>query len=228
MTPTLKPLVATLGLLALFSGNLHAQAATTALTGWTVLGDVASNGTTLSLTTAFLDGGASGDAPANLSGESAVGIDLLEAAAGVPVYGLDLSDTQAGTEGSLASQSFTVLAGQTLSVDWSFATLETGMQSPVIEDRAFVVIDGVVTTLATYSAPGAGTQSFSRTFAQGGSVALAFGVIDTDDYLAVSALTIGNLQLAPVTAVPEPVTSVLLLAGLGVIGTVARRRHRSA
>src|SRR6266568_723370 len=164
--------IGALGLLALSGNAAYAQAATDSLAGWSVDGDVVSQSGAITLTTAYLDGG--GDQPANLSGNSAVDIGTLESAAGVPLYGLDLSAEEYGTEGSLIGQSFAATAGQTLSFDWSFSTLET-----MFQDRAFVVIDGQVITLATVSAPGAATQSFSYTFAQSGTSTLSFGVIDT-------------------------------------------------
>jgi len=212
--------VAALGLAALFGNAAHAQATTDSLAGWSVVdGDVISQAGAITLTTAYLDGDGDGDQAFNLSGNSAVDIGTLEAAAAVPVYGLDLSPTEYGTEGSLVAQSFAAMAGDTLSFDWSFSTLET-----LFEDRAFVVIDGQVFTLATLSASGAATQSFSYTFAQAGTASLAFGVIDTVDYLGVSSLSVSNLQL--VSAVPEPATTALMLAGLALVGGVTTRSRR--
>jgi len=209
--------ISALGLLALSGHAAYAQATTDSLAGWGVYGDVVSQPGAITLTTAYLDGDS--DQSANLSGNSAVDIGTLESAASVPLYGLDLSAEQYGTEGSLIGQSFAATAGQTLSFDWSFSTLET-----LFQDRAFVVIDGQVITLATASAPGAATQSFSYTFAQSGISTLSFGVIDTVDYLGVSSLSVSNLQL--VGAVPEPATTLMMLAGLALVGGVTARSRR--
>ncbi|HEY9065471.1 MAG TPA: PEP-CTERM sorting domain-containing protein [Burkholderiaceae bacterium] len=207
---------ASLTALALTAGHASAQATTDSLAGWNVQGDVVAQGGTITLTTAYLDG--AGDQPSNLSGDSAVDIGTLEAAAGVAPFALDLSPEEYGTEGSLVGQSFAAAVGQTLSFDWSFGTLET-----LFQDHAFAVINGQVFTLATAGAPGSATQSFSYTFAQSGTATLAFGVIDTVDYLGVSSLNIGNLQL--ITPVPEPSTYAMLLAGLSWVGFVTQRRR---
>ncbi len=208
-----------LGLLTLAGNSAHAHATTDNLGGWSVVGDVISQAGAITLTTAFTDADPAGDQPFNLSGTGAALIGDLETAAGVAAYRLDLSPAEYGTEGSLAAQTFAAVAGQTLSFAWSFGTLET-----LFQDRAFVVIDGVITTLATRGAPGAASQTFSHTFGQTGNARLAFGVIDTSDVVGVSSLTVGNLRLT-VAAVPEPAASALLLAGLGVLGVVARRRR---
>jgi len=209
--------ISALGLLALSGHAAHAQATTDSLVGWSVYGDVVSQTGAITLTTAYLDGDS--DQAANLSGNSAVDIGTLESAAGVPLYGLDLSTEEYGTEGSLIGQSFAATAEQTLSFDWTFSTLET-----LFQDRAFVVIDGQVITLATASAPGAATQSFSYTFAQSGISSLSFGVIDTVDVVGVSSLSVSNLQL--VGAVPEPATTAMMLAGLALVGGVTARSRR--
>lgn len=202
--------------LALLAGSASAQAGTGSLAGWTALGDVVTQAGAIVLTTAYAEVG-DPDQPFNLSGTSAADIALVEAAAGVPAYGLDLPEPEYGREGSLVSQSFAVAAGDTLAFTWAFGTQET-----VFQDRAFAVINGQVLTLATAGAPGSATQRFEYSFAGAGTATLALGVIDTGDYLGVSALTVSNLS---VTAVPEPASLALWLAGLGLVASVARRRR---
>lgn len=192
--------------LALLLCTTLAQAQT--LGNWTNVGDVLVGSGSTKLSTAY----DASDAPGPLSGTGAADIAVLESQAGVGLYGLDLSESEYGTEGSLIQQSFSVLAGQTLSFDWSFATLETEFQ-----DRAFVAFNGQVSTLTT--ATGASSGHFSQVFAAAGTVSLAIGVIDTVDYLGTSTLTLSNVTLSPV---PEPASIALMLGGLGVLAL--RRR----
>jgi hypothetical protein len=175
-------------------------------------GDVLDTGATLTLTSAYLDGAE--DQPFNVSGQSASDIGLVEIEAGVPAYALDLSSSEYGTEGSLASLQLDVAAHQTISFRWTFTTQES-----LFEDHAFAVIGGQVFTLATRTQPGGALQSFSHTFDLPGAYTLSVGVIDTVDVLGVSRLTVQDLQ---VSSVPEPAIGWLALAG----GLVLRRKLR--
>jgi hypothetical protein len=192
-----------------------ALASPPARAAWQTVGDALVDADVVALTTAYAVAG-DPDAPFNLSGTSAVGIAAVEAAAGLAPYALDLSEDETGTEGSVAWQSFAVLAGDTLSFDWRFTTAETDF-----EDHAFLVLDGQLTTLATRSAPGAGVQRFSHVFDSAGLATLAVGVIDTVDVLGVSTLSVANLQITPI---PEPATALLWAAGLGALAAWRRRQ----
>ena len=200
--------------LMLAAGGAQAQANTGSLNGWDALGDVISQSGAITLTSAYLDG--DGDELHNVSGMSAHDVASLETAAGVAPYALDLSASEYATEGSIATQSFAVAAGQTLTFQWSFATHED-----VYQDHAFAVLGGQVFTLATAGQPGAGWQTFSHTFASAGTVQFGIGVVDTVDVLGVSSLSVTNLA---VSAVPEPQTALLMLAGVLAVGAVKRRR----
>ena len=55
-----------------------------------------------------------------------------------------------------------------------------------------------------------------------GSATLTFSALGLSDMIG------GSIDNVSVTAVPEPETAALLLAGLLVVGTAARRRGRAA
>lgn len=215
MTSKTRQLIAA-ATLALLAGGASAQADTGSLSGWTVLGDVVAQAGALVLTTAYAEPG-DPDQPFNLSGTSAADIALVEAAGGLPAFALDLPEPEYGREGSLVTQSFAVAAGDTLRYSFTFSTLEDAF-----EDHAFMVLNGQVMTLATRSFPGLPQATHEYTFAGAGVATLSFGVVDTGDVLGVSTLSISGLS---VTAVPEPATLALWLAGLGLLGATARRRR---
>lgn len=199
----------TVSALALALASLGAQAA------WNTAGDVLEGAGFLTLTSAYTAPG-DPDAPFNVSGTPAAEIGVLEAALGLPAYALDLPGDEYGTEGSVAWQSFAVGAGSTLSFQWSFETREADF-----EDRAFVVVDGSVLTLATRTQGGT-SGAFSQVFTQAGTVTLGLGVIDTVDYLGVSTLQVSGLTVTPV---PEPGTVALWLAGITGLGFMRRARR---
>lgn len=195
----------TLTALALTAGAAHAD--------WSTTGDVLVDGSAVTLTTAWWAPG-DPDTPFNLSGQSAVDVAAVEAAAGVQAYALDLGE-DAATEGSVAWQSLSVAAGDTLHFDWVFSSVDGEMA-----DHAFAALDGQVFTLATGPADSAG--AFSHVFDRAATVSFAIGVVDMVDVLGVSTLGVSGLTLTP--AVPEPGGLALMLAG----GTVLWARRRAA
>lgn len=191
----------TFGLAALLlAASWTAQAQTT-------LGDVVIGSNTVTITNA-------GPGEGTLSGTDALWIDDLEGGLALPGYSLG----DDAYEGSAFSQTFTSAAGSTFSFNW---TLNTDAFDAGFADRAFAVINGSVLTLGSVAA-GAVSGSFSHTFSAAGLYTVSLGVVDVNDVAGVSSLQVSNLQ---VTAVPEPETYALLLAGLGLVGAVARKRR---
>ena len=238
-------------LLALAAGAADAQVVNgdfNGLSGWTTGGDAASvGGNHLVLTTASssqqddfdagLAAGArnvSGNDPLNAGYQIAPGAVILEDFFGVPLgsFDPDPANGVVAVEGSGASQSFTAAAGSHLTFQWQLGTLD--QRDPTTADYAFVIIDGQVTRLgdaflastanasADYAAQ-TGWLNWSTTFASGGTHTVSFGVVDVNDGLDTSALSVSGVSL--VSAVPESSSLAMLAAGLGLLALQARRRR---
>lgn len=213
------------------------------LLAWVVEGDVAVVGPTrrAALTTAsvlYED-----DAPLaagfnNNSGQAAVEFGLAPNLVGLDYAVLDAAAGGAATfEGSAIRQDFFANAGDTLTVrfDWAFLSADT-----TNADFGFVAINNtVVNFVNATSAPLASTFNgtfgdmdnvtwnwstvdYTYTATTTGTVSLALGVVDVNGVDGTSELRVDNLH---VTAVPEPETWGLALAGLLVAGVAARRRR---
>ena len=176
---------------------------------WTAAGDVAIDSAgTARLTTAYLD-----EAP--VSAGAALLFDALESALLLPAGSL-AADT---IEGSGLQLSFVALAGTRLQFDWRLSTVDF---DPAQADRAFVLIDGgLLASLGTVAASTV-TGQFSHTFTSAGTHALAIVVMDVATADRVSTLALADFS---VSAVPEPGSWALLLAGLGLAGL--RRMNRA-
>lgn len=206
---------------AVVNGNFAAG-----LSGWSALGDVAAlNGATL--TTASLD---VDDAPAsakafNVSGTAAAQVGMpggVESFVGLPLGGLD-PDAANGIwafEGSALKQTLAVKAGDTLSFDWQFSSQEDPLAG--MNDYAFVLIGQSLFTLADVLGGATGSR-FSTTFAADGNVDLAFGIVDVNDYVGTSSLSLANISLDAANTVPEPGSLAL---GLGGLALLARRKRQ--
>ncbi len=110
--------------------------------------------------------------------------------------------------GSL-SQSFIAMAGWTYTLTWDY--FKNGSGTPLD-----VVLGGLAQTFAAPAGITSGLMTWTPTTNTPFSVSFAGGA-------GVQGPTLDNVTLT--AAIPEPETYALMLAGLGVIGYVARRRR---
>jgi hypothetical protein len=192
------------------------------LTGWSKTGDVSVAGSGGSVTNAFP--GDDGVINFNVSPTAPADINALESF-------LNLSPNTLSSdfvEGSAIKQTFNAQAGDTFSFNWNFFTNEPANGSP---DYAFVTINSSVNVLATIaqaltpSSPftrQTGISAFSYTFPTAGSYQIGIGLIDSNDTVTSSALSLGNASYTSV--IPTPA----LLPGLIGFGVAALRKRKQA
>jgi hypothetical protein len=136
-----------------------------------------------------------------------------------------------GKFGSALQQTVTTGAGEALGFQWKFMTDEP--QNSPSNDLAFVVIDGKLSSLTSAQTATLVGSTLSPLFDEtaytgfkssplaAGVHTLAIGIIDIPDSLGASALAISGVNIS---AVPEPGSGLLLLAGAAVMGWRQRRR----
>jgi len=135
------------------------------------------------------------------------GTGSIEDFLGITAGSIDpVGSTFGGTQGSAIKKTFTSInAGDVFRFNWNFATSDT--------DSAFVTIDNSVIPLT-------GSTPFTYSFAAAGNYNIGIGVVDVEDSIGSSTLTITNANLQ---AVPEPMTILGSVVALG-FGQVMRRR----
>jgi hypothetical protein len=199
------------------------------LAGWVTAGNVAADGASAYGPPAGGLGAA--DSTSFLFGGSVVNAAAMDAFTGMPAGSMA---GFGGVVGSALAQSFNSGAGDTLTFSWKFMTNEP--QNSPSNDRAFVVLDGVMSTLTTVQAAvlvgfsasplldETAYASFTLSGLSAGSHKLVFGIMDVPDSLGASVLAVTGVD---VTAVPEPGSWALLLAGMAVVGGLQGRRNKS-
>lgn len=129
------------------------------------------------------------------------------------------------TNGAGIKQSFTGLAGET--VTQYYAALARDLST----NAAFVVVNGEVTFISATFLAGAPWQSFHYTLPADGTYTLGFGVVDIipaipDSYMLFLDNQAGSIRdFSP--PIPEPETYAMLIAGLALLGFMAKRKSLS-
>jgi hypothetical protein len=115
------------------------------------------------------------------------------------------------TAGSAIKTTFTdVKAGAVFNFDWSFSSSDS--------DSAFVTLNDLVVPLT-------GGSNFSYVFSTAGNYNVGIGVVDVDDTIGESQLTLSNANF---TQVPEPATTLGAIAALGLGMSIKRRFQNKA
>jgi len=185
-----------------------ASAITLGLGSWTRLGDVTSNGLTLTTANPTIEAGnLSGSTPYNaFSPRLSTAIGLANNAA--LNAGLGITSAVGYQEGSaIRNSSFAASAGDSFTLNWSFSQLDS-------VDVGFVKVNGSLFALH-------GSSPFTYTFPSAGTYDLAIGVVDVSDFTGVSVLQISDAE--------APVPTPALLPGLVGLGLgVIRKRNQAA
>jgi hypothetical protein len=140
------------------------------------------------------------------------GVGSVEDFLGIPGGSLDPVGSFFGaTAGSAIKTTFTdVKAGAVFNFDWSFSSSDS--------DSAFVTLNDLVVPLTSGS-------NFSYVFSTAGNYNVGIGVVDVDDTLGASQLTLGNANF---TQVPEPATTLGAIAALGLGINIKRKFQNKA
>ena len=125
-----------------------------------------------------------------------------------------------GTEGTILSKNVSLGAGDTVKFTWDFSSTDylpyNDFADVQIGSQVFRLSD--IATIGSHGAD-SGAHSFSYTLTSAMTGPIDFIVSNAVDNGVSSTLTISD-----VSAVPESTNMALMLAGMGLLGVVARRR----
>lgn len=152
------------------------------------------------------------------SGNGSVSDSAIESFIGLTAGGLDALSTGDATEGSAITDTFNIASGDTFSFDWLWTSNEgDGVD---YNDFAFVNLsfDGVALLADTFTPDGT-SGSFSWMATTSGMLTYGIGVMDVNDTLVASTLTVNNIS----ATVAEPSAIALLALGFAGVGFARRK-----
>ena len=155
----------------------------------------------------------------------AAGIELRNNVAGVAQEGVNFVELDTTNNSSMSQQITFANAGSYVLSFWYAARPDNGTRNTNSDALGWALgnsFSGAV--LGNWALPGATTwQHFTTTFTigQAGTQTLAFNALGISDSYGGS---IDNVSIT--SAVPEPESYALMLVGLGLMGTMVRRRSK--
>jgi hypothetical protein len=157
-------------------------------------------------------------APANWSLTNSNGGNgsVLATASTLTLTSSDLTGQAVDLTPSLLSYDIAVAGDSAISFHWSYATTDDSSSY----DTFSYVVNGVATQLSTDGLTAFDPQSGNASVVVAGGQHFAFTMFSNDSFGGPATSTITGFN---VSAVPEPDTLALMLAGLGVVGVAARR-----
>lgn len=166
----------------------------------------------------------------NYSGNPAgmVGFRGLEDFLGVDVSVLDVGGY--AYEGSAIKKTINANTGDVLRFSWNFSTNETFLATEPLRgsflDYSFFLINGQIQKLADVNNAivSAGTfnketgiKNYEYRFNNAGTYTIALGLVDINDFAVSSGLSVNNVSLEKIQAVPEPLPQPVTILGSGIV-----------